>query len=72
MMFEKGLSILSVEPSEVIHVGDLLETDIAGAKSFGMKAVWLNKEGKNPTGDHKPDFTINTISEIVTILDKLN
>jgi HAD superfamily hydrolase (TIGR01549 family) len=72
MMFEKGLSILSAEPSEVIHVGDLLETDVAGAKAFGMKTVWLNKEGKNPTGAHKPDFTINTISEIVSILDKLN
>jgi putative hydrolase of the HAD superfamily len=72
MMFEKGLSILSAEPSEVIHIGDLLETDVAGAKAFGMKAVWLNKEGKKPSGGHKPDFTINTLSEIVTILGKIS
>jgi putative hydrolase of the HAD superfamily len=71
-MFESILSTLSVKPCEVIHVGDLLQTDIAGAKASGMKAVWLNKEGKNSTEAYRPDFTIKTICEIITVLDKLN
>jgi putative hydrolase of the HAD superfamily len=71
-MFEGILSTLSVKPSEAIHVGDLLQTDIVGAKASGMKAAWLNKEGKNSTEACRPDFTIKTINEIVTILDKLN
>ncbi len=71
-MFEKVLSNLFVKPSEALHVGDLLQTDIAGAKAFGMKAVWLNKEGQNPTEANKPDFTIKKIREIVDVLDSLS
>ena len=72
IMFEKGLSNLFVKPSEALHVGDLLQTDIAGAKAFGMKAVWLNKEGQNPAEATKPDFTIKKIHEIIDVLNSLS
>lgn len=71
IMFENVLSALSVKPSEAIHVGDLLQTDIAGAKAFGMKAAWLNHEGKDSDEAYKPDFNIRNIREIVDILDQL-
>ena len=71
-MFEKVLSNLSVKPSEALHVGDLLQTDVAGAKALGMKAVWLNKEGQNPAEAYKPDFTIKKIREIVDVLGSLS
>lgn len=40
---------LTVEPEEAVHVGDLLRTDIAGAKAVGMRAVQytgINQDGE--------------------------
>lgn len=71
VMFETVLSALSAKSSEAIHVGDLLQTDVAGAKAFGMKAAWLNHEGKSYDEAHKPDFSIRSLREIVNVLDNL-
>ena len=71
IMFEKVLSALSVKPSEAIHVGDLLHTDIKGAKAFGMKAAWLNYEGKISDGAYKPDYIAHSLCEIINVLNKL-
>jgi len=71
IMFEKVLSALSVKPFEAIHVGDLLHTDIKGAKAFGMKAAWLDYEGKNSDEAYKPDFIVHSICEIIDVLGKL-
>jgi len=71
VMFEMVLSALSTKPSEAIHVGDLLQTDVAGAKAFGMKAAWLNPEGKEFDGACKPDFNIRKIREVVDILEHI-
>ncbi len=37
--FLRTLSILEAQPEEAAHIGDLPETDIAGARAVGMKAV---------------------------------
>jgi putative hydrolase of the HAD superfamily len=67
-MFEKALSELKTKPSEVVHVGDLLHTDIAGAKAVGMKAVWLNRRRVVNSGPYKPDYEIKTFPEIIDVL----
>jgi putative hydrolase of the HAD superfamily len=71
-MFEKALANLHAEPSEVVHVGDLLNTDIAGAKAVGMKAVWLSAAGKVNLGPYKPDYEIKMLPQIIDILNKMN
>jgi putative hydrolase of the HAD superfamily len=70
-MFKKALSSLETEPSEAVHVGDLLLTDIAGAKAAGMKAVWLNNEGQANIGPFKPDYEIRALPEIISILNEM-
>ncbi len=37
--FLHTLQALEVEPHEAVHIGDLLRTDIAGARQIGMRAV---------------------------------
>ena len=37
--FLTTLAALAVEPSQAVHVGDLLRTDVAGAQAVGMRAV---------------------------------
>jgi putative hydrolase of the HAD superfamily len=41
-MFHAALRALGVAPAEVIHVGDLERTDVAGALAAGMRAIRLD------------------------------
>ncbi|MFB0503063.1 MAG: HAD family hydrolase, partial [Candidatus Bathyarchaeia archaeon] len=59
---------LGGKPSEGLHIGDLLQTDVAGAKTVGMKAVWLNKERSENSVPYAPDFEISNLTHILDIL----
>ncbi|MBI1926523.1 HAD family hydrolase [Candidatus Poribacteria bacterium] len=39
VQFHSTLRRLNVEPVEAVHIGDLVRTDIVGAKNAGMKAI---------------------------------
>ena len=67
-MFETALKALGGKPSEALHIGDLLQTDVAGAKAVGMKAVWLNKERFKNSVPYAPDFEISKLIHILDIL----
>lgn len=41
--FEHALQALSASPDATVHVGDSLETDIAGARAAGLDAVWISR-----------------------------
>jgi len=41
-IFDRALERLHMEPEEVVHIGDDVEADVAGAKGTGMRAVWFN------------------------------
>lgn len=49
-LFETAAARLGVAPADVWFVGDRLDTDVAGARGAGMKAVWLE-----PTGAGRSD-----------------
>jgi len=55
-------------PEELLHVGDSLENDVAGARGAGAVSVWLNREETPATGSVVPDFTITTLAELADIL----
>jgi len=66
--FKKALKALNVKPKEVLHIGDWLERDIAGAQNVGMIAAWA-KYGGNTTGKKvKPDFTLNKFDDLLNII----
>ncbi|MDA0150330.1 5-amino-6-(5-phospho-D-ribitylamino)uracil phosphatase YigB [Vibrio sp. LaRot3] len=44
-MFDKAASHLSLPPHQILHVGDHLITDVAGAKRNGFQACWFNDQG---------------------------
>jgi putative hydrolase of the HAD superfamily len=70
-IFEVALKRLKTKPEETIHVGDILETDIKGAKAFGMKTAWIGDLSNNKSNVIRPDFTIKELYEIVDILKEL-
>jgi putative hydrolase of the HAD superfamily len=71
VMFETALKSLGGKPSEALHIGDLLETDVAGAKSFGVKTVWLNRDKHVNKGQYAPDFEITKLHDLLDVLKDL-
>jgi 2-haloacid dehalogenase len=45
-MFAAGLDRIGLRPDEVLHVGDSLSADVAGARAAGIAAAWVNRAGK--------------------------
>lgn len=67
--FISTLNKLGAKPTEAVHIGDLLRTDIAGAKNVGMRAiqyVGLNTDGA--TIDVIPDAVIPNHTELLQLL----
>jgi putative hydrolase of the HAD superfamily len=70
-VFQLALDKLAVTPEDVWMVGDLLETDIIGAKGMGIYTIWCDyqRNGLPVDAPIKPDRTIYDISELLTLLD---
>jgi putative hydrolase of the HAD superfamily len=58
-LFETALAELGLPKEQAIYVGDNVSRDIQGAKAAGIKAVLINRNGKEPgEGDVWPDVTL--------------
>lgn len=66
-LFEAGLAALDMAPSEVLHVGDSLSSDIAGASALGIRSAWINRKGK-PRGNHGPTHEATSLTEFLRFL----
>lgn len=64
--YQRALADLSVEPHDAIFVGDTPETDIAGAKASGMRAVLIERR-KRPR-DRAGFLVIERLSALNDIL----
>ncbi|MDZ7701455.1 MAG: HAD family hydrolase [Halobacteriales archaeon] len=62
--FHRALEALEVSPDRAVHVGNSLESDVAGAQAAGLRAVWL-RNGEGPPSDLEPDVTIDALGELV-------
>ena len=75
-IFESVLDELAVEEHEVLHVGDSLTADVAGAVAMGIPSVWITRRIKEPEkllAEHagpRPDFQIDDLAELEGILDR--
>ena len=71
LLFETALKNLGVKPQNAIHIGDLLETDIQGAKNSNMLSVWINELSIPRSVNIQPDYEIGQISEVINIIQNL-
>jgi len=69
--FELTLDALGVLPAEAVHVGDLVETDIVGAKGAGMWAVLYWGEGREYADTAPADAVIRRHDELHGLLVRL-
>ncbi|MEJ6550924.1 HAD family hydrolase [Corynebacterium sp. USCH3] len=49
-LFDAGLGLLGLPAEQVLHVGDSLRADIAGAQGLGIDAAWVNDHGQEVPG----------------------
>lgn len=46
-MFNTLAEQTGVQPCEILHIGDHIKTDVAGAVHAGCQAIWLNDQGRS-------------------------
>jgi HAD superfamily hydrolase (TIGR01509 family) len=59
------------EPATVLFVGDSLSHDIEGPAALGIRTAWLSidaKAGRTGTADAYPDYVIDSLAEIPTLV----
>ena len=56
------------ELREMLHVGDSLKNDVAGAGNVGAHSVWLNREGVPNDTETRPNYEVASLTEIPAIL----
>lgn len=66
LIFEYALKLINKKASEVMMIGDNMETDIMGAAEMGMDTIYLSKYMTSTT-DY-PTYTVQTLREILNIL----
>jgi len=67
-LFDLALREARCEPSALVHVGDSLANDVAGARALGIRAVWLNRDGLPNTTTIMPDAEIATLAELPDLI----
>ena len=72
-IFQLALGRAGVLPSEAAFVGDRLDVDVLGAQQAGMTTIWLDHQGRVPSGSGpEPDATFNDFGELPSILLQLD
>jgi putative hydrolase of the HAD superfamily len=69
-IFRYALEQAGVEPGEVVHVGDHLDADVAGAQAVGISPVLIDRRERFSPDDLPPGVPlIRSLLELVPIVD---
>jgi 2-haloacid dehalogenase/putative hydrolase of the HAD superfamily len=67
-MFLRGLELLGLPADEVVHIGDSLTADIAGAQAAGIAAIWVNRRGRPAPDGIDVARMVDNLGELVARL----
>ncbi len=67
-LFRLALKLSSSNPEEAVHVGDVYEADVVGARSAGMKAVLIDRDERFEDPDCPK---IRKLTELLSLIPKL-
>ena len=71
-MFEEAMRRTRLRPGEIVHVGDHLVNDVAGAKRLGWYTVWVNRgRAPRPEGAAAADGEVACLSELPLLIDRI-
>ncbi|GGG16838.1 hypothetical protein GCM10010916_37100 [Paenibacillus abyssi] len=54
----------NLDPTEVIHIGDSIISDVSGAQNAGIRAIWLNRLNKTKPEGITPDYICKDLFEV--------
>ncbi|WP_396613340.1 HAD family hydrolase (plasmid) [Haloferax sp. S1W] len=63
--FERAMQSLDATPSTTVHVGDSLETDIAGASAAGLGSIWISDS--DATEEYTPTHRIESVGGLLSL-----
>ncbi|ETV92288.1 hypothetical protein, variant 1 [Aphanomyces invadans] len=69
VLFERALSLLKLDASHVVHVGDDYICDITGAKAVGMRTIWITSDPVDASMYPDADAIVRSIAEIIAVLE---
>jgi 2-haloalkanoic acid dehalogenase type II len=70
-LFKEALSRLRLNPQDVLHVGDSLNSDIQGARDLGIPVLWINRRKTVlSAGAIEPDYTSADLTGLLEILGR--
>lgn len=72
VQFENTLKHLNANPEEAVHIGDIVRTDIVGAKNAGMKAIRFAGFNKSETDDTLSDAVIDDYRQLEAVITELS
>ncbi|MCI0450192.1 MAG: HAD family hydrolase [Chlorobi bacterium] len=65
-LFQMAIDHFNKPSHEIVYIGDNYKRDVVGSKNAGMKSILVqNSESSNITGQVKPDYIINSITELI-------
>jgi len=70
--FLRTLTVLDARPEEAAHIGDLPETDLAGARAVGMKAILFLGVSHRQDGRPTADAVFEKYSDLEKLLGELD
>lgn len=65
-VYLEACRLLGSEPSSVVCLGDSLAWDVLGARVAGLRAVWLDREGR---GTAEQVASVRGLDEVTAVLD---
>jgi putative hydrolase of the HAD superfamily len=68
-IFQAACREACCSPEQLLHIGDSLDTDVAGAQRAGAVSVWLNRSRKPNRTEIHPDYEIHSLIELQKFLD---
>lgn len=66
IMYEEAIKRMNLKAEEVVFVGDIFQTDIIGAKRFGMTPIWIMSDTSRPCS--VDIITIRKLEELLEML----
>jgi FMN hydrolase / 5-amino-6-(5-phospho-D-ribitylamino)uracil phosphatase len=70
-IFQHACSVLNVPASKVLHVGDDLDLDVAGAVAAGLQAVWVCRSDTAHAHRAAPS-EVQTVADLLALADALD
>lgn len=72
VQFNSTLQQLNAKPEDAVHIGDIVRTDIVGAKNAGMKAIRFAGFNKTETDDTLSDVVIDDYRQLEDTIAELS